>query len=466
MSFSEFFFSLIATVEDGLWSYIGFPLILIIGIYFTLRSRFAQIRCFPQVIRNFISLIRTPQTGQGIHPLKAFFACIGGCVGIGNVVGVCMAVQLGGPGALFWLWMTALFGMMLKYAEVFLGMKFRIGDGETGYKGGPMYFLQKVFKTMTVPYIVCLLLCVYGVEVLQFSVVVESLSQNFFIDKTIVTVMMICLVLYAGLGGVSRVGSISAWIIPLFVTLYVGMGIWVFILHFDMIPHVFYTVFSSAFNGHAAVGGFVGSSIMFTISHGIRRASYSGDLGVGYASVIHSESSVHRPERQASLVFFDLFLDSFIICTTTLFLIIVTDTWHQPIETPLLVQTALSNYFPYMNYFMPFFLFLLGYSTINAYFVVGLKCAEFVFGRPGKPLFIVYAAVTLFTFAFVDLYVAMTVMSLTNVLLLIINSYGIFRLRDEISFDINEKKTESELVFSREKVLESRKESIESSTSS
>lgn len=409
-----------------------------IGVYFTFRSGFAQIRFFPQVIRNFISLIRTPQTGQGVHPLKAFFACIGGCVGIGNVVGVCTAVQLGGPGALFWLWITALFGMMLKYAEVFLGMKFRIGDGEKGYRGGPMYFLQRVFKTMGVPYIVCLLLCVYGVEVYQFSVVVDSVSQNFAVDKIFVTVTLIALVLYAGLGGVQRVGAISAWIIPLFVVLYVGMGAWVFFQHFSEVPEVFYKVFSSAFSGHAAIGGFVGSSVMLSISHGIRRASYSGDLGVGYASVIHSESSVHRPERQASLVFFDLFLDAFIICSTTLFIILVTDVWHQPIDTTMLVQTALSNYFPYMNFFMPFFLFLLGYSTINAYFVVGLKCAEFVMGRLGKPIFIIYAVITLFTFAFVPIYEAQAVMSLTNVLLLVINSYGIFRLRKEISFDIGE----------------------------
>ncbi len=427
---------MIELVEDGIWSYIGFPLVLLIGIYFTFRSGFAQIRYFPTVVKNFIELVCTKECGTGIHPLKAFFACVGGCVGIGNVVGVVVAVQLGGPGALFWLWVTALFGMMLKYCEVYLGMKFRVKDGNGGYKGGPMYFLQKVFKTMFVPYIVCVLLCVYGVEVFQFSVVVNSISQNFVVDKTVVTVALIILVIYAALGGVKRVGSINAWIIPLFVILYVGMGAYVFYQNFEAIPGVIAKVFSSAFSGHAAFGGFIGSSLLGTISHGIRRASYSGDLGVGYASVIHSESSSRSPEKQASLVFFDLFLDAFIICSTTLFVILVTDSWHQSIDSTMIVQEALSNYFPYMNYFMPFFLFLLGYSTINAYFVVGLKCAEFMLGRWGKPIYIVFGAVTLFAFAFVDIYEAQMVMSLTNALLLVVNSYGIFRLRKEISFNI------------------------------
>lgn len=432
----ESFFPIVELIEDSIWSYFGFPLILLIGIYFTFRSGFAQIRYFPTVVKNFIELVMTKEKGSGIHPLKAFFACVGGCVGIGNVVGVCVAVQLGGPGALFWLWVTALFGMMLKYCEVYLGMKFRIKDGQGGYKGGPMYFLQKVFKTNFVPYIVCLLLCVYGVEVFQFSVVVNTIAHNFVVDKALVAGILVILVIYAALGGVKRVGSINAWIIPSFVVLYVGMGAYVFYQNFDAVPDVIARVISSAFTGHAALGGFIGSTLLGTISHGIRRASYSGDLGVGYASVIHSESSSHSPEKQASLVFFDLFLDSFIICTTTLFVILVTDAWYQPLDSTMIVQSALSNYFPYMNYFMPFFLFLLGYSTINAYFVVGLKCAEFVIGRWGKPIYIVFGAVTLFAFAFVDIYEAQMVMSLTNVLLLIVNSYGIFRLRKEISFNI------------------------------
>jgi len=432
----ESFFPIVELIEDNIWSYVGFPLILLIGAYFTFRSGFAQIRYFPEVVKNFVKLLSTKEKSTGIHPLKAFFACVGGCVGIGNVVGVCVAVQLGGPGSLFWLWITALFGMMLKYCEVYLGMKFRTKDKDGNYQGGPMYFLQKVFKTMWVPNLVCVLLCIYGVEVFQFSVVVNSVSQNFAIDKTLVTGVLICLVIYAALGGVKRVGSINAWIIPLFVILYVGMGGYVFYQHFSAIPDVISRVFASAFTGHAALGGFIGSTLLGTISHGIRRASYSGDLGVGYASVIHSESSSQSPEKQASLVFFDLFLDSFIICSTTLFVILVTDAWYQPIDSTMIVQTALSNYFPYMNYFMPFFLFLLGYSTINAYFVVGLKCAEFVMGRLGKPLYIVFGATTLFAFAFVDIYEAQMVMSLTNALLLIVNSYGIFRLRNEISFDI------------------------------
>lgn len=431
-------FSLMEIFENFLWSYISFPFLMILGVYLSIKSNFVQVRKFPTVIKTFFGFLRTHEQKKGdVHPLKAFFACIGGCVGVGNIVGICSAVQIGGPGAMFWIWVTAFVGSMVKYAEVFLGLRYRIVNADGGYNGGPMYFLQKVYKTPLIPNLVCLLLCVYGVEIYQFSVVTNSISTNLELNLYGVSFVLLLLVIFAGSGGVRRVGNISGTIIPIFLVLYIGMGGWVLFQNLSSIPEVFKLVFSSAFTGHGALGGFIGSTVLMTISQGVRRGCYTADLGIGYASVIHSESCAKLPERQASLVIFDIFLDTFVVCTSSLLVILVTDVWHQPIESGLLIQTALAQYFPYMNYFMPFFLFTLGYSTINAYFCVGLKCAEYLSPRVGRKVYYIYAAATLLLFSFVDSTKAQMVMMISGGLLLILNCYGIYRLRQELSYNFD-----------------------------
>lgn len=435
------FFDILNGFDEVLWSYLGVPAIMLLGVWLSVKSGFVQIRKFGFVVKMFWGFLteKSSSSERGVHPLQAFFACIGGCVGVGNIVSICTAVQLGGPGALFWIWVTAIFGMLVKYAEVYLGMKYRVKTSDEGYTGGPHYYLKKVFKTSFVPTLVAVLLCLYGVEVYQFSVVSHSISYNFGLNHLAVTLFLLVIVLFAGWGGVKRVGNISAWIIPLFVIIYVGMGAWVLILNFSQLGGVFMEVFHYAFTPAGAMGGFVGSGLMLTLSQGVKRGCYTGDVGVGYASVIHSESSVIRPEKQASLVIFDIFIDTFIICTTSVVLILTTGVWSQPLEAPLLVQTALGQYFSHMDFFMPFFLFLLGYSTINAYFVVGMKCAHFISPRFGKIVFNLYAAVILTTFSFIDTLQAQTLMAIVGGLLLVFNCWGIFKLRHEIGFDLDGK---------------------------
>jgi alanine or glycine:cation symporter, AGCS family len=439
-------FTVLNVFEDLLWGYLGVPLLLLVGSYLTFKSRFFQIRKLPSAIRRFVQLTKVREHNErGIHPLKAFFASVGGCVGVGNIAAICTAIQIGGPGALFWIWVTAIVGMMIKYSEIYLGLLYRVPNDSGGYNGGPMYFLQKVFKGSLVPKFICILLCIYGVEVYQFSVVTDSIVTNLGFNQYAVIAILLALVLFAGSGGVRRVGNISSAIIPFFVVLYICMGVWVLINNLGAIPSVMSQVFSNAFTGTAAIGGFAGSSIMLALSQGVRRGCYTGDLGVGYASVIHSESNVKVPEEQASLAIVDLVLDTFMICTTSVMLILVTDVWHEPISSGMLVQAALAQHFPYMHYFMPFFLFLLGYSTINAYFCVGLKCSDFVSPKYGRKIYYAYAIVSLVLFSFIGVNEAQTIMTIANGLLLVINCYGIFRLRNEISFALDKPQKPAEL---------------------
>lgn len=425
-------------IDDSLWSYIALPGIVILGLYLSFKSNFVQIRKFPHIVQTFLSFfkVKTEKGDLKVHPLKAFFASIGGCIGIGNVVAICTAIQIGGPGALFWIWMTAIAGSILKYSEVFLGVSHRVPNENGGFDGGPMYFLKKIFKNGWVPKIAALLLCLYGIEIYQFGIVADTLQKNFEVDKIYIVLGLLVLVFGASLGGVRLVGQICSFLVPFFIICYLLMGGYVLFANIDKIPEVINLIVSSAFTGHAALGAFTGSSMLLAISQGLRRGCYSGDVGIGYASIIHSESHEVVPERQASLAIFDIFVDTFMVCTTSVLIILMTDLWKEPIDASLLIQTGLSMHFPYMEYFMPLFLFLLGYTTVIAYFCAGAKCAKYINKKYGPMLYYVAAGSMLTCFSFVDTAHALSVMSITGGCLLCINLYGIYALSEEISFNM------------------------------
>lgn len=426
----------IKTFDNLLWSYSVLPILIIIGIYLTYKSNFMQIRCLPRIFKNFISTLTTRHEGDGVHPLKAFFTCIGGCMGIGNVVAVCTAAQIGGPGALFWIWVTAFFGMIIKYSEVYLGMTHRVPNGKGGFQGGPMYYLHKVFKKAFMPKLVAFLLCLYGIEVYQFSIVTENLAANLAVNKYIIAFVLVTVIISISRKGVNNVGRIASVFIPIFIIFYLAMGAWVLYQNLSLLPNVFMTVITSAFTGQAATGGFLGSTLLIAASQGMRRSCYSSDLGIGYASVIHSETGETSAEKQASLTIVEICLDSFIISTTSLSLILVTGVWNSPIEASMLVQSALSIYFPGMQVFMPMFLLLLGFTTVISYFTAGIKCAEFISPWIGRKVYYVYAAISCPMFVFLKSEQALTIMSINAAILLLINVYGIFKLRNEISYQI------------------------------
>lgn len=430
------FVDCISWMENALWMWMVWPLILVIGLYLSIQSRFAQIRHWPTAVCNFYRFLRAGDGGTGVHPIKTFFASVGGCVGVGNIVTVCLTIQLGGPGALFWLWLTALIGMIVKYSELYLGVKFRVTRPDGLHDGGPMFFLRKAYAYAFIPTLVTVLLAIYGVEIFQFGVVTRTLSVNFGWNEYLVAAGLLGAVLYAAAGGVQRVGGISGFLVPLFFCLFFGMGIWVLAHHITEIPSLLALVFTSAFQGHAALGGFVGSSMYIAAVQGISCACYSGDVGVGYASVIHSETRVRQPEKQAALAFVEIFLDSFLICTMSALIILATGVWTLPLEPELLMQHALARHFPYMHFFMPLFLTLLAYSTIIAYFCVGLKCASYLLPRYGKRLYCLYAVIVLPVFSLMKTLIALKVMLTVGGALMIINLVGIFLLRKELSFSI------------------------------
>jgi AGCS family alanine or glycine:cation symporter len=434
------FFMLADQFVDSMWLMIGFPVIILLGLYFTYVSRAVQFRKFPQVLRIFFKYMKTSSTEgktseSGENPLHMFFAALGGCIGIGNVVGVCTAVQIGGPGAVFWIWVVALLGMLLKYCEVYLGLKTRVCDSNGNYNGGPMYYLQRAFSSSWIPKLAAILLCIYGVEVYIFNTVVETFVSNWSFNKELTVLFLLITVLYSVAGGLQRIGKVSTVVVPVFVLVFISMCFWILALNIPAIPGIFYEVVRSAFAGHAPIGGFAGCTAMVAITQGISWGCYSGDIGIGYASIIHSESKEQKPERQAALTIFGIFLDTLLVCTMSLTMILLSGTWKESIPTLLQVQSSLAAYFPATNFFMPILFALLGYSTITAFFAVGLKAANFLGGRKAQIAYFVYGIIALSMFSYVDPEQAAVLMRLAGFALLVLNLLAFFKLRKEISFD-------------------------------
>ncbi|MGR3952086.1 MAG: amino acid carrier protein [Chlamydia sp.] len=436
-------FQYIEIIEDIAWGYIGFPLIVFLGIYLSLQSKWVQLRRLPDICRHFFRCILSDQkegdlesSQLAVSPLRAFFASIGGCLGIGNVVAITTAVQIGGPGAILWIWATAILGALLKYSEVFLGMKTREMTPH-GLRGGPMYFLQKGSSWKIFSVLFCVFMSLYGVEIYQFSVVIDVGSSCLNINRSLLTVLLIGMVIYAERGGTKRIGAISSFLIPIFLTIYLIMGFYVLASHITLLPGMLVDIVKSAFSARAAQGAFTGSVLLATISQGVRRGCYSSDVGVGYASIIHSQSSEKVPQKQASLLIFEVFMDTFLVCTMSVMLVLLTGVWKEAIPPSQLVQSALATCFPYTEYFMPFFLFLLGYTTIITYFSAGMNTMSYIMPKHGRTIYYIYAILAFTLFSFFETQQAISVMSCVQFFLLLLNSFGIWKFRKEISFDMD-----------------------------
>jgi len=434
----NYFLSYLEVVEDFVWTYSGVPVLMFVGIYFTYKSNFFQIKILPQVFKIFYSYVyQKSQDTRGIRPIYVFFTSIGGCIGIGNIVGVCTAVQLGGPGAVFWMWVAGFFGMLVKYAEIYLGMIYRIKDKDNSYIGGPMIYLQQLQGGKILSSFVAFLFCMYGTEIFIFRTITHTITTGWCWNQELVIALLMVFVVVIGQGGLRLVGKVSSVVVPLFLIVFTSMSCYILAINSMMIPSILKTIFISAWTPHAAIGAFAGSTMMTTMSYGVKRACYSGDIGIGYASTIHSQTAETSPSREACMGIMGIFIDTFIICTLSLLLILVTGTWKDGFHQTVLVEQALQLYFPYINIFWPMFIFLLGYTSLISFYSVGRSGAVFLLGDKGNTIYPIFASCAFLVFSYIGTNDhAMMFMAITGMLLLIINVYGIIMLSDKIKFNV------------------------------
>lgn len=433
-------FNVISVVEDAYWSYIGFIVVMVSGLYFSWRGKGFQFKVLFSPVQTMKDLHESSK-GQtnGTNPFKLYFASVGGMIGLGNMVAVVTALLIGGPGALFWLWIAVFFGMVIKYSEIYLGVRYRVKNTKGGYDGGPMYYLAEAFKgtvlSKILPILVCVLLCIYGVEIFQFVVIVDTLTDALSVNRLIVILILLAATIYTGFGGVNRLANVCSVLMPIFMILYVVMCLWVIIGHAATLPSILFLVFKSAFTGMAPMGGFVGSTFLLAAQQGISRAVYSGDIAIGYDSIIQSETRSDCPDRQARLAIFGIFGDA-LFSTMTLLTVLVTGLlWDgQGLKASQYIAQALGTTFPYIQIFMALFFFLAGWTTIIGYVVVGTKAAKFLSPQYGRGLYLLYALVTFFIFSYADQTKVYLIMSVCGGLLMLLNMVGIFKLRKDIRF--------------------------------
>jgi AGCS family alanine or glycine:cation symporter len=434
----DIIFDFLEALDNFFWSYVGFTAICFSGVYLTIISRGKQFRVISNFKRTFKDLIEESrdQTLDGLHPIKLLFTTAGGRIGIGNIVGVGIAVTYGGPGSIFWMWVASFCGMLIKYSEIYLGVKHRVRNNSNSYNGGPMYYLQDIFGNKILATIASVLLCIYGIEVFQFVTLVDRFEGTFHLDRDIVIFSLLAVCLYSSNGGIKRLSNICVSIMPFFTIIYLLCCIFIIASNGSDFPKLISQIFQSAFTGQAAIGGFAGSTMLQAAYLGISKAVYAGDIGIGYDSVVQSETRVVSAVKQARLGVVALFLDM-VIYTLSCFTIGITGSWYNmtEIEPSEFMSTIFSRYFSFSEIFITSALFFAGFATVIAFLTVGTKSAQFLSPRYGKVIYLLIASAAFVFFCQFSETKAAIIMSVTSVFLVTLNIIAILKMRKEIKFN-------------------------------
>jgi AGCS family alanine or glycine:cation symporter len=322
-----------------LWGTPLIVLLLVTGLVFTIGSKCFQVRHFGHIMaKTFGSFFKKKESDKGVKglitPFQAVSVAVGGSVGVGNIGGVATAIAVGGPGALFWLWVAAFLGMVMKMAEVTLAVHYREKEPDGGYYGGPTFYMQKAlgrdknFK----PWVV--LAIIFGLGIfssfiftMQNYTVSEAVSSTFNINILIISVVYLAITYIMTAGGIPKLAKMAAKIVPFMCIFYVVAGLLIILLSANHLPAVLGQVFSGAFTGTAATGGFAGAAVMFIIRTGFSRAVFSNEAGWGTSPMIHASAKTDHPVRQGLWGSFEVFVDTIIVCSITALVILLTDSW-------------------------------------------------------------------------------------------------------------------------------------------
>lgn len=430
------FVQFLERIEYFYWC-LGIIIVIIPGLVLTIQTRFFQFRLLGKLSKCVNDLQECSKNEEhGIHPIKLYFSSIGGMIGIGNIVGVVTGVTVGGPGALFWLWIAVFLGMLIKYTEIYLGILYREKNDSGSYNGGPMYFLKAAFGSNKIPKIVAFLFCIYGVEIFQFVTITDTLEMSFGVDRYLIVFALLLVIMWTAMGGIKRLSNICAILMPPFILSYILMCGWVIAEHIHDLPYVLRLVFNSAFNGHAAIGGFAGASFILAIQQGVARGVYSGDIGIGFDSILQATTKTRYPERQARMAIFALATEG-IVCTVTLLVVLLSGLWQEHATNWLpsqYIPYILGQYFPFIDYYISVLFFLAGFTTIIAYFTVGMKTAEFLSKDYGPKIYVVYAICAFIFFPCFDQTISQSLMSICAGFLITFNISGMMKLRKIVKY--------------------------------
>ena len=435
-------------VNNFVWGIPAMTCIIGVGLYLSIRTGFIQLRKLGYSMKMTIGKIfsKTEAKDGAITPFQAVCTALASTVGTGNIAGVAGAIAIGGPGAVFWMWISALLGMCTKFAEVILAVRFREKNEHGDWVGGPMYYIKnglgKNWKWMASLYAALGVLTVFGTgNATQVNTIVAAidsalLSYNvvgtgqLFTVNLVIGVIIAITVALVLLGGIKRIGKVAEALVPFMALLYIVLGLGIILLNIHNVPAVFVSIFQGAFHPAAVTGGVVGT--MFTcMTKGVSRGIFSNEAGLGTGSIAHATSDTNEPVAQGLYGIFEVFVDTIIICTLTATTILVSGTpitYGQAAGAELTISGFVTTYGSWVTLFTAIALVCFAFSTILGWGLYGTRCLEFLFGsKVNKPFMVAYSLVAIIG-ATMDLGLLWGIADTFNGLMAIPNLVGLFLL--------------------------------------
>lgn len=344
--------SILNSINSYVWGFPEvFPLLIIVllgtGLFITLRLGFIQLRKVRHAINITRGLYDDPEHEGDVSHFQALSAALSATIGIGNIAGVATAIHYGGPGALFWMWLTGILGTSLKYAECTLSMKYRKINPDGTASGGPMYYIEKGlgWKWLGVMFAIFAAICALGTgNAVQSFTVADQLNSDFGVPVWLTGGLIAFLVGSVIIGGMKRIGRVTAVLSPLMTVIYVIGTFSIVLLNLDRIPSAFSQIIDGAFSPPGAVGGFAGSTFMFTLIWGIKRGLFSNEAGQGSAPIAHAAAKTDEPVREGTVAMMGPYIDTLTICTLTGLSILVTNAWTTIVDGEALNGSPMTTY--------------------------------------------------------------------------------------------------------------------------
>ena len=378
------FEQIIDSINAVVWGPLMLILLLGTGIFLTIGLRGMTIARIPYAFRQLFKGRKGSGEGE-ISPFNALMTALSSTVGTGNIAGVATAIGIGGPGALFWMWCTAVVGMATKYAEAVLAVKFRETDNTGKKVGGPMYYIKnglgQRWKPLAILFALFGSLAGFGLaNTVQSNTVSQVLLNNFAIPTVASGLIMTLLVALVLLGGIKRIANVAGKLVPLMASIYLLSTLIILAMHITEIPSVLWLIVDSAFNGSAATGGFAGATVMLALRMGVSRGIFSNESGLGSAPIAHAAAETNSPVRQGTIAMLGTFIDTLIICTMTGLVLIVTGLWSSDLQGAAMTLQVFDNNLPLGGSILAICIALFAFTTMLGWSYYGERCAQFLFG--------------------------------------------------------------------------------------
>ena len=435
-------------VNDFIWGVPAMICIIGVGLYLSIRTGFIQIRKFGYSMRCTIGRIfRKREAADGaITPFQAVCTALAATVGTGNIAGVAGAIAIGGPGAVFWMWVSALLGMCTKFAEVTLAVHFREKNANGDYVGGPMYFIKNGLgkKWMWLAYAFALFgtCAVFGTgnatQVNTITAAIDSALMNYGLlsesgVKLCNLIIGIAICVIVGLiliGGIKRIGRVSEKLVPIMALLYIILSVGVIVLNINKLPAVFVSIFQGAFTPAGVTGGVVGSFFL-SMKKGVSRGIFSNEAGLGTGSIAHACADTQKPVKQGMFGIFEVFMDTIVICTMTALVILLSGVeipYGQNAGAELTISGFTTVYGNWVSIFTAISMCCFAFSTIIGWGLYGSRCVEFLLGSRSVKVFTVLYALVSIAGATMDLGLVWGISDTFNGLMAIPNLIAVFLL--------------------------------------